>query len=98
MLTPLMTVQILERDFPTDHLPLLRWLMFTGVCVFGFVLVWYLGLFRLMLDSDKTHISLIITLLYVTVTLHCCWRTIAISREMDSANRVAALVSRGVTG
>ena len=32
-----MTVQILENEFPTDHMPLLRWLMFTGVCAFGFV-------------------------------------------------------------
>ena len=60
-----MTVQVLERDFPNDHLPLLRWLMFTGVCAFGFVLVWYYGLFRLMLASDKTYISLIIVVLYV---------------------------------
>ena len=44
-----MAVQILESDFPNDRLPLLRWLMFTGVCAFGFVLLWYYGLFRLML-------------------------------------------------
>ena len=55
-----MTVSLLERDFPTDHLPLLRWLMFTGVSAFGFVLAWYYGLFHLMLASDKTYISAII--------------------------------------
>jgi hypothetical protein len=93
-----MAVQLIERPFPSDHMPLLRWLMFTGVCAFGFVLIWYFGLFRLMLNSDKTYISLIITFLYVAVSLHCFWRTIAISREFDSAHRVAALVSRGVQG
>ena len=93
-----MTVQILERDFPNDHVPLLRWLMFTGVCAFGFVLVWYYGLFRLMLASDKTYISLIILVLYVAGSLHCFMRTMAISRELDSAHRVSALVSRGVSG
>jgi MotA/TolQ/ExbB proton channel family len=36
--------------------------------------------------------------LYVAVTFHCLVRTTAISREMDSANRVLALVSKGVTG
>jgi hypothetical protein len=51
-----MAVQVLERQFSTDQLPLLRWLMFTGVCAFGFVLTWYFGLFRLMLVSDKTYI------------------------------------------
>ncbi len=60
-----MAVQALESDFPNDRLPLLRWLMFTGVCVFGFVLVWYFGLFRLMLASDKTYISAIIVVLYL---------------------------------
>jgi hypothetical protein len=93
-----MTVQILERDFPTDHLPLLRWLMFTGVCAFGAVLASYYGLFHLMLSSDKTYISTIIIVLYIAASLHCCMRTVVISREFDAANRVAALVSREVSG
>ena len=90
-----MSVQILERDFPNDHLPLLRWLMFTGVCAFGFILVWHYGLFRLMLASDKTYISLTIVILYAATCIHCFIRTIAISREGDRAQRVLALVSQG---
>jgi hypothetical protein len=93
-----MAVQALESDFPNDRLPLLRWLMFTGVCAFGFVLVWYFGLFRLMLASDKTYISLIIVALYLATCVHCFLRTMAISRELDAAYRVAALVSGGVSG
>jgi hypothetical protein len=91
-----MAVQALESDFPNDRLPLLRWLMFTGVCAFGFVLVWYFGLFRLMLASDKTYISAIIVVLYLATCVHCFLRTMAISRELDAAHRVAALVSQGV--
>jgi hypothetical protein len=87
-----MTVQVLERDFPNDHVPLLRWMMFTGVCAFGFVLVWYYGLFRLMLASDKTYISFIIVILYAATCVHCLFRTLAISRETDRAHRVLALV------
>src|SRR5712691_11558341 len=93
-----MTIQILERDFPNDHLPLLRWLIFTGVCAFGFVLIWYFGLFHMMFIADKTYISAIITALYAATTVHCFARTIVISRELDSANRVAALVSRSPSG
>src|SRR5215470_11036194 len=93
-----MAVPILESEFPNDRLPLLRWLMFTGVCAFGFVLVWYFGLFRLMLASDKTYISAIIVVLYLATCVHCFMRTVVISRELDAAHRVAALVSRGVTG
>jgi hypothetical protein len=89
-----MAVQALESDFPNDRLPLLRWLMFTGVCVFGFVLVWYFGLFRLMVASDKTYISAIIVALYLATCVHCFLRTAVISREPLT---VAALVGRGVT-
>jgi hypothetical protein len=90
-----MTMRLLERDFPNDHLPLLRWLMFTGVSAFGFVLAWHYGLFHLMLASDKTYISAIIGVLYVATTAHCFVRTAVISRETDSAQRVFSLVSRG---
>ena len=38
---PAMTIRLLEREFPTDRLPLLRWLMFTGVTAFGFVIAWH---------------------------------------------------------
>ena len=80
-----MTMRLLERDFPNDHLPLLRWLMFTGVSAFGFVLAWHYGLFHLMLASDKTYISAIIGVLYIATTVHCFVRTAVISRETDSA-------------
>jgi hypothetical protein len=88
----------LRTEFPADHMPLLRWLIFTGVSAFGFVLAWYYGLFHLMLVSDKTYISSIIGVLYVVTSLHCLVRTTAISHELDSAHRVAALVSQGVPG
>ena len=89
-----MTIQLLEREFPNDHLPLLRWLMFTGVCAFGFVMAWYYGLIHLMLASDKTYISAIIGVLYIAATAHCFVRTAVISREMDAAQRVSSIVGR----
>ena len=92
-----MAVQILETNFPNDRLPLLRWLMFTGVCVFGSVLAWHYGLFQLMLASDKTYISAIIVCLYLATCVHCFVRTITISRELDVARQVAALVGQGVS-
>jgi hypothetical protein len=93
-----MAVQALDNVFPNDRVPLLRWLMFTGVVIFGFVLLWYYGLFHTMLHADKTYISAIIVVLYLATSAHCFVRTAAISRELDSAHRVAALVSRGGNG
>jgi hypothetical protein len=51
-----------------------------------------------MLASDKTYISAIIVVLYLATCVHCFLRTVVISRELDAAHRVAALVGRGVTG
>jgi hypothetical protein len=88
-----MAMRAFHSDFPADHLPLLRWLIFTGVCVFAFVLAWHYGLVRMMVNGDKTYISIIIGMLYVGTSLHCLLRTTAISRELDKAHRALALVS-----
>src|SRR5215471_19633239 len=84
-----------EGQFPSDYLPLLRWLIFTGVTLFGFVLAWHFGLIRLMLASDTTHISAVICALYIAVSLHCLVQTIMVSRELNSGHRAYALVTGG---
>src|SRR5215467_7038922 len=93
---PGMATRAFNAEFPTDHMPLLRWLIFTGVCVFAFVLAWHFGLVRMMVNGDRTYISTIIGVLYALSSLHCLVRTVAISRELDRAHRVLALVSKGV--
>ena len=75
----------------SDRAPLLRWMIFTGLCAFAGVLLWHYGLIQLMLASDRTYISAIIGVLYIVSSLHCLWRTIAIAREAD-AGRAAALL------
>src|ERR1700730_13724839 len=91
-----MATRIFNTEFPADHLPLLRWLIFTGVSVFAFVMAWHFGLVRMMINGDRTYISIIIVALYVLSSFHCLLRTTAISRELDRAHRVLALVSKGV--
>src|SRR3979490_3198998 len=81
-----------------DRGPLLRWLVFTGLCVFAFVLVWRFGLIRQMGASDRTYLSSIIALLYVAASMHCLWRTIMISREGDAARRGGAMIEAGSGG
>jgi hypothetical protein len=91
-----MTLRAIHSDYPADHLPLLRWLIFTGVCMFAFVLTWHYGLVRMMVNGDRTYISIIILVLYVGASLHCLLRTSTISRELDKAHRVMAMVSAGM--
>ena len=91
-----MTTQTSDQPLPTDRLALLRWLIFTAVTVFGFAMAWYFGLFRLMLASDKTYISAIVSVLYVLTAAHCFVRTNVISRETDQALRVLGILKNGV--
>jgi hypothetical protein len=90
-----MVARLPEGEFPSDYVPLLRWLIFTGVTLFGVVLAWHFGLVRLMLAADTTHISVVICALYLVVSLHCLAQTILVSRELNSGHRAYALVTRG---
>src|SRR5262249_36106408 len=72
--------------------PLLPWLIFTGLSLFAFLVLWYFGLIEQMVASDRTYISSVIGLLYVASSLHCLWRIIVISREGDAAVKTARVV------
>jgi hypothetical protein len=76
----------------SDRAPLLRWMIFTGLCAFAGVLLWHYGLIQLMVASDHTYISVIIGLLFIASSLHCLWRTIAIAREGDAGRDVALIL------
>ena len=78
-----------------DYAPLLRWLVFTGVTIFAAALLWRYGLIRLMVESDRTYITVAIMALYVGASLHCLWRTIVVSREAEAGRRVAARIVGG---
>lgn len=80
------------------HEPALRWLIFTGVSVFAGVLVWRYGLIRVMVASDRTHISSIIALLYVAASAHCLWRCLAVSREASVALSLRGALTSALPG
>jgi hypothetical protein len=77
-----------ERD------PLLPWLIFTGLSLFAFILLWYFGLIQRMIDSDRTFISPIICVLYLLSSLHCLWRILSVSREGAAAQKTGEAVAR----
>ena len=91
-----MTSQTRRAPQASDRLPLLRWLIFTSVTIFAFSMVWYFGLFRLMLASDKTHISGIVAVLYILTAAHCFLRICFVSKETDQALRLNAILRSGV--
>jgi hypothetical protein len=85
-----------ERSLGRD--PLLPWLIFTGLSLFAFILLWYFGLIQRMISEDRTYISSLICVLYLASSLHCLWRILAISRETDAAQRAGQAVLRDGIG
>jgi MotA/TolQ/ExbB proton channel family len=79
-----------------DYFPLLRWMIFTGVTLFGFALAWHYGLFQLMAAQDRSGLSVFICILYVAISVHCLASIIGISREINTAHRVRERVTSGV--
>lgn len=71
-----------------DHLPLLRWMILTGVAVFGLAAAWHFGLIQLMVRSDRSYISVLILGIYALTSMHCFQQTLTISREINAAHRV----------
>ena len=81
-----------------DYFPLLRWMIFTGVTLFGFAIAWHYRLFQLMIAQDQSGISLFICILYVVISAHCFVCIISVSREINTAHRVREQVMNGVGG
>jgi hypothetical protein len=81
-----------------DYVPLLKWLIFTGVVGFCFWLSWMFGLFQLMIESDKSYISLAVVVIYVLTSIHCLFQVVVMSREIGRAHRTRAQIMRGANG
>jgi hypothetical protein len=75
--------------------PVLQWLIFAGLNILTFLLLWFYGLMQRALDADPTHITLCIALIYMATSLHCLWRCMAVSRETDAEAQLAASVADG---
>jgi hypothetical protein len=94
-----MTVRLFGSELAVrDYFPLLRWLIFTGVTLFGFAVAWRYRLFQLMIAQDQSGISAFICLLYLVISAHCLVSVITISREINTAHRVRDRVVNGVNG
>jgi biopolymer transport protein ExbB/TolQ len=78
---------------PNSDDPVLPWLIFTGLTLLAFVLLWFYGLAQKALSSDPTHITACIGLIYIAASLHCLWRSLAISREVASERSLARAIA-----
>jgi len=68
-----------------DYWLFLAWLLITGFTVFGIVVCWNEGLLTLLYESDRSHISLVIGMLYLIGCGHCARRAYYLAGEIEHA-------------
>lgn len=75
-----------------EHHLFLVWLIITGLISFLLVLAWHQDILYLLFSTDRSRISMAITLLYFCVTVHCAMRAFYISSQTNEAQKVASLI------
>lgn len=80
-----------------DYVLLLKWLVVVGVAAVALIAVWQFGLFEEMLESDRSYISLAITLLFLGTTVHCATGVVTVSKELNAARRVRRAIRSNPT-
>ena len=72
-----------------EHHLLLTWLIFTGLLFFAVFVSWEEGLLSQLYETDKSHISLALTLIYLLVTAHCAIRIRELSYESNQVENIS---------
>lgn len=80
-----------------DYLPFLRWLLLICLIVAGLVVLARLGLIQLMLETDRSRVSLIVLVIFGLTTVHCLFQTIAVSRELAAVRRMRETILKSAT-
>ncbi len=78
-----------------QHLLLLLWWITAGLVVFGSVVVVDQQLFQTMVRADRSHICLVLVLMYVVGAAHTFKRTLFLSRELGLAANLADALRKG---
>lgn len=71
-----------------EHHLLLTWLIFTGLLIFAIFVSWEEKLLTQLYETDRSHISLALTLIYLLVTTHCAIRIYELSYESNQVEKV----------
>mgnify|MGYP006272879013 CR=1 FL=1 len=77
-----------------DYVLLLRWLIVASLIVVALFAVFQLGLIRTMVQVDRTYLSSLVVLVFLGATIHCGFSTVATSRELNTARRVARAIRK----
>lgn len=72
-----------------EHHLLLTWLIFTSLLVFAIFVSWEEGLLTQLYETDRSNISLVLTLIYLLVTAHCAKRVSQLSYESNQVEKIS---------
>ncbi|MCS3902538.1 hypothetical protein J2T55_000542 [Methylohalomonas lacus] len=72
-----------------QHHLLLSWLVFTGVLLFALYVGWQENILSQLYETDRSHISIAITLIYILVTGHCAMRIGKLSYESNQVHNIS---------
>ena len=75
-----------------EHHLLLVWLIFTGIVFFILILAWQENVLYLLFSTDRSKISVAISLLYFCVTIHCAMRVFNISSQINDSRKVESMI------
>ncbi|RKZ49603.1 MAG: hypothetical protein DRQ58_01555 [Gammaproteobacteria bacterium] len=75
-----------------EHHLFLVWLIFTGTVSFLLVLAWQQDVLYLLYTTDRSKISVAISLLYIFVTIHCAMRVFNISSQINDSRKVESMI------
>lgn len=75
-----------------QHHLLLSWLVFTGILLFALFVGWQENILSQLYETDRSHISIAITLIYVLVTGHCAIRINKLSYESNQVHNTSRYI------
>lgn len=75
-----------------QHHLLLSWLVFTGILLFALLVGWQEDILPQLYETDRSHISIAITLIYIMVTGHCAMRISRLSYESNQVHDVSRYI------
>jgi hypothetical protein len=78
-----------------DYAPVLRWLLLNCLAAFGVLVLWNFGLVQTMFETDRTHISTLILVIFVFTALHCLVQTSEVSRQLVASRKVRDVIVSG---
>lgn len=78
-----------------QHLLLLMWWVTAGLVVFASIVAYDQRLFQIMVLADRSHICLVLVLMYAIGAAHTFKRTLFLSRELEGTARLADALRAG---